>query len=530
MQSSATPDRSHRRSVSVVLALLLATVGAGLVAGSAAASPLTGRQSAVASPYLRAPATMHRVGDRGLRAGLVRNSVLTGNWSGQVATGSSPFTMVQGNWTVPTIAASVPETDSATWIGIDGTQASSLIQTGTSQVSQYGHTQYQAWYELLPNGPVYTSNTVAPGDAMHAVITKTGLNVWSVQLDDLTRSWQFLNTVPYSTPGLSAEWIEEAPTLVDQSGSSFQSTLSDFGTVTFSGMATSGPAVASFEAVVMADVAGTAIAAYARTYVPGSGTFVVYCGAPPTDNTGYDLVGSDGGVFVFGGGFHGSLPGLGVHVDDITGIVPTASDTGYFLVGADGGVFAFNAPFANSLPGIGVHVNNIVGIVPTLDDRGYFLVGRDGGVFSFNAPFENSLPGLGIHVNDIVGIAATADNKGYWLVGSDGSVYALGDAAFSGNGAPGAVGITVTPTGAGYWIVGADGTVTPRGDAIGFGGLPDLGVSVNDVVGIVVSSDGFGYNLFGRDGGVFSFGDAGNLGSLPGLGVHVANVVGAVPT
>jgi cell wall-associated NlpC family hydrolase len=245
---------------------------------------------------------------------------------------------------------------------------------------------------------------------------------------------------------------------------------------------------------------------------------------------GYDLVGSDGGVFVFGGGFHGSLPGLGIRVNDITGIVPTARDNGYFLVGSDGGVFAFNAPFANSLPGIGVHVDDIVGIVPTLSDNGYFLVGRDGGVFSFNAPFEDSLPGMGIHVDDIVGIAATADDRGYWLVGSDGSVYAFGDAHAYGNGPAGAVAITATHDGGGYWVVGADGSVRAFGDAHRFGDLPSLGVQVDDIVGIVVSPDSQGYNLIGRDGGIFTFGDAVNEGSLPGLGVHVDNVVGAVPT
>jgi cell wall-associated NlpC family hydrolase len=245
---------------------------------------------------------------------------------------------------------------------------------------------------------------------------------------------------------------------------------------------------------------------------------------------GYDLVGSDGGVFVFGGGFYGSLPGLGVHVDDITGIVPTTTDTGYFLVGADGGVFSFHAPFANSLPGIGVHVDDIVGIVPTVDDRGYFLVGADGGVFSFHAPFANSLPGIGVHVDDITGLAATPDDRGYWLVGSNGDVYAFGDAHYLGNAPAGAVGITVTKDGRGYWVVGADGSVTAYGDAGNFGDLPSLGVGVTDIVGIVVSADSRGYNLIGRDGGVFSFGDALNKGSLPGLGVQVSDVVGAVPT
>jgi hypothetical protein len=251
---------------------------------------------------------------------------------------------------------------------------------------------------------------------------------------------------------------------------------------------------------------------------------------PPAVSHGYDLVGSDGGVFVFSGGFYGSLPGLGVHVDDITGIVPTALDNGYFLVGSDGGVFAFNAPFANSLPGIGVHVSDIVGIVPTLNDQGYFLVGRDGGVFSFNAPFENSLPGISIHVNDITGIAVTHDDNGYWLVGSNGTVYAFGDATNYGSAPEGAVGITATHDGGGYWVVGADGAVSAFGDAGNFGDLPDLGVNVDNIVGIVVSPDSQGYNLFGSDGGAFSFGDATYEGSLPGLGVQVDNVVGAVPT
>jgi hypothetical protein len=250
----------------------------------------------------------------------------------------------------------------------------------------------------------------------------------------------------------------------------------------------------------------------------------------PTARTGYDLVGADGGVFAFGDTFYGSLPGLGVHVDDITGMVATASDTGYYLVGSDGGVFAFNAPFVNSLPGIGVHVDDIVGIVPTADDQGYFLVGSDGGVFAFNAPFENSLPGIGVHVDDIVGIAATPDDQGYWLVGSNGSVYAFGDAPFYGPTSTGAVAITSTPNGGGYWVVSANGTVTNFGDAGDFSDLPDLGVSVDNIVGIIVSGDGQGYNLIGSDGGIFSFGDATYEGSLPGLGVHVDDVVGGVAT
>ena len=120
---------------------------------------------------------------------------------------------------------------------------------------------------------------------------------------------------------------------------------------------------------------------------------------PVTATTGYDLVGSDGGVFVFDppgqtGGFFGSLPTLGVTPSKpIVGMVPTVTDSGYFLVGSDGGVFAFGtAPFLGSLPGVGVTPNQpIVGIVAANTDKGYFLVGADGGVYAFGtASFAGS--------------------------------------------------------------------------------------------------------------------------------------------
>jgi hypothetical protein len=443
------------------------------------------------------------------------------NWSGVIDSGSH-FSTVSGNWTVPAVQAAGYPAGSATWIGIDGTTSSTLIQTGTAQNSTGGATSYFAWWEILPASPV-AFGTVSPGDQMSATIVQTGFDTWTIDMNDLSSDQHVQQEVTYSTPGASAEWIEEAPT---SSSTNQVQTLADFGTATFTNTssAAADPASVSAAPVEMVDDRGNVIAY--PTDIGENSFSVVY--VPPSH--GYDLVGSDGGVFVFAGNFYGSLPGLGVRVDDITGMVPTATDNGYFLVGADGGVFAFNAPFANSLPGLGVHVNDIVGIVPTLNDQGYFLVGADGGVFSFNAPFENSLPGLGIHVDDITGIAATPDDQGYWLVGANGAVYAFGDAQFYGSAPPGAVGITATQDGNGYWVVGANGAVSAFGDAGNFGDLPGIGVAVDNIVGIVVTPDSQGYNLIGSDGGVFSFGDAENEGSLPGLGVRVDNIVGAVPT
>ena len=265
-------------------------------------------------------------------------------------------------------------------------------------------------------------------------------------------------------------------------------------------------------------------------------------------STGYDLAGADGGVFVFptgqSSGYYGSLPGLGIKVNDIVGLVPTNNDTGYDLAGADGGVFVFptgqSSGYYGSLPGLGIKVNDIVGLVPTNNDTGYDLVGRDGGVFVFptgqSSGYYGSLPGLGVAVNDIVGIVAQPGGGGYLLAGRDGGVFAFGSAHYYGSlpgmgtSANNIVAIASTPTGKGYYLVGSNGTVYPFGDAVGHGSLPGLGISVSNVVGIVPTADGGGYWLIGSDGGVFAFGDAGYIGSLPGLGVKVHNIVGAVPT
>ena len=77
------------------------------------------------------------------------------------------------------------------------------------------------------------------------------------------------------------------------------------------------------------------------------------------------MVGSNGAVSAFGdAGNFGDLPGLGVSVNTIVGIVVTPDSQGYNLIGSDGGVFSFGDA-DGSLPGLGIHVNNVVGAVPT---------------------------------------------------------------------------------------------------------------------------------------------------------------------
>jgi hypothetical protein len=53
-------------------------------------------------------------------------------------------------------------------------------------------------------------------------------------------------------------------------------------------------------------------------------------------------------------------------VDNIVGIVVSPDSQGYNLFGSDGGAFSFgDATYEGSLPGLGVQVDNVVGAVPT---------------------------------------------------------------------------------------------------------------------------------------------------------------------
>jgi len=130
---------------------------------------------------------------------------------------------------VPQVKPSKGSTYSSSWIGIDGFNNSDLIQTGTEQDYASGHAQYYAWWEILPAAETEISPSqypVSPGDLMSASIQNNG--TWTIDLNDLTKGWQFSTVQASGGPAASAEWIEEAPTI-----GGHIATLANYGETTF---------------------------------------------------------------------------------------------------------------------------------------------------------------------------------------------------------------------------------------------------------------------------------------------------------
>ena len=150
------------------------------------------------------------------------------NWSGYATTGSG-FKAVTGRWTVTAAARSRKATYSSEWVGIDGFNNSSLIQTGTESDYYSGSAHYDAWWEILPAAEtVIPSISVQPDDVMTASITQGAGSSWTITITDTRTGASFSTTQAYTGPQTSAEWIEEAPTVGGR-----VATLTNYGLATF---------------------------------------------------------------------------------------------------------------------------------------------------------------------------------------------------------------------------------------------------------------------------------------------------------
>ena len=246
--------------------------------------------------------------------------------------------------------------------------------------------------------------------------------------------------------------------------------------------------------------------------------------------SGYRLVGSDGGVFTFGGApYYGSTGGQHLNAP-IVGMA-SSENGGYYLVATDGGIFTFG-PGATFYGSTGSQHLNAPVVAMAIDPQtgGYWLVASDGGVFAFNAPFWGSMGAQRLNA-PIVGVAATPEG-GYYLVASDGGIFSFGPGStFYGStggqqlNAP-IVSMAVAP-GGGYWLVASDGGIFAFGPAVFFGSAG--GEHLNrPIVGMSVDPASGGYWMVASDGGIFSFG-APFYGSTGALRLN-APIVGMAPS
>ena len=186
----------------------------------------------------------------------------------------STFSGVGGEWTVPAVQPSGVLAASSQWIGIDGATNQSLIQTGTTSVTQNGATQYFAWYEILPAASI-PIGVVTPGDDMQATIIEDTPGTWTITIADVTSQSRFSSQFAYSGPASSAEWIEEDPTI-----NGAQPPLANFGTTPFSNLGVSATDVNStgVTPIDMIDASSNIIAYPGNLSASG---FTVTYGSPP---------------------------------------------------------------------------------------------------------------------------------------------------------------------------------------------------------------------------------------------------------
>jgi len=533
-------ELTRRRSVTFICLIVIGIgIPTAVVAGirSAGASPT--RPAPWGEPHPLKASRPHtaplRVTGRYVPIARTTSAQVSTNWSGVVDTGAQ-FTGVSAQWVVPQVQPSSMNEVSCTWIGIDGTTGTSLIQTGTNQNSSSNGTSYSAWYEILP-APQTILGGVLPGDHMQASVVQTSPGIWTITINDTTSNQGFSRAFNYSGPGASAEWIEEATTIGYQIG-----TLADFGAVQFSnlGFGVSGANTASANYVAMEDASGNIIA-YPATFDATNDSQQIIYGSPPTTPppTTTTTAGPPTTTTTITSPPTTSTtttqppplpplpppvsctPGAQQSAGQVTAMAATRGPNGcpgYWIVNAGGSVFTFgNAPYLGGLNG-GV-ASPVIDIIATPDNAGYWLVTANGTVRAFgDAGSYGDMSGHQLN-GGIIAMAATPDGGGYWLVGSDGGIFSFGDAQFYGS--TGAmhlnqpvVGIAGTPDGGGYWLVAADGGIFSFGDAHFLGSMGATPLN-KPVVGMTADPSGRGYRMVAADGGIFSFG-APYFGSLGG--------------
>jgi peptidase A4-like protein len=223
------------------------------------------------------------------------------NWSGYnqgtLEKGNTQFHSVDGTWTVPTATQhkSGEAEYSASWVGIGGgcidagctlTDAT-LIQAGTEQdVDASGAASYGAWWEIIPEPSTPISLPVHAGDKIHVSIAETTPELWSIVMQNQTTGQSFSTSTPYPSSYATAEWIEETPVVVSNSGAVSVGPMPSLSTVGFDLSMTNGkPAgLVASEEMQLVDTNGAVLATPSSPDADADGfnvcTFSSACSAP----------------------------------------------------------------------------------------------------------------------------------------------------------------------------------------------------------------------------------------------------------
>jgi len=198
----------------VLIAVAIATVSLATLPGHAAPQP-----------YSRPFPLKVRPG-RLLSFGARASSNWAGYNLGYVSDGRKLFGQVSGTWTVPTTSLHASENEySVNWVGIGGgcidkncfAVDPTLIQAGTGQyINSSGQRSYFAWWEIIPGPILEIANfPVRGGDNVFVDIRlKVAFSdIWKIKIVNSTTGQTFTTTVPYGSTRLTAEWIEERPSV-----------------------------------------------------------------------------------------------------------------------------------------------------------------------------------------------------------------------------------------------------------------------------------------------------------------------------
>lgn len=191
-------------------------------------------------------------------------TVESSNWSGYGAE-NGPNTAVTGTFTVPSLDAGQTGTNMSEWVGIDGMANSSLIQAGIDEYPDPSNSNLFylfPWWEILPSPATAITSLAQPiaaGDSVTIHIAQVDGSLWSITLTDDTTGASFTTTQTYTGPGMSAEWIVEAPS---NGSTGAEYPLAEYTPTTFSGVSVVGadtvePAIVMVQNSVVVSVPST---------------------------------------------------------------------------------------------------------------------------------------------------------------------------------------------------------------------------------------------------------------------------------